>query len=649
MKDLSHILKTIPKLPWVYQFFDAKGVLLYIWKSVNLHSRVGSYFNGKSKLNFAKKKMVWEIETIKTLVTNTPRECLILETSLIKKHKPKYNILMKDDKNHTYIKITNEFFPKVIKTRIKSKKDDGALYFGPYISTQYVNHIIALTKKIFWHRSSPIVFDSKDRIPKSVVEKLNLLTEDEYKNSLLPKEKRNPRYSSIYIKQTGGAKIPSLEYYIGRSKEPGLLTYEQMKWYNDDIKHIIEFLWWDIEKIIQDLKQKMQHYAQNLEFEQAQKTKTDIEALESLKETQIVRDIVGYDVDIINYLEKYDSFFLSKIEVRDQKITWIYNFEIKDTLKDPHECVQYFIEKQYGENKKKLTLILPEAINIEKEFLDELKIKIEVPKIGEKTDILWLAYKNAFEFAYKKHLEWLSVKWFTKKDMQDLLEILWYTALNKDIIFECNDISHISGNHTVASRSVIENGKPTNAKYRKFKIKTLNPGEINDFDSMREIMTRRILEIKKTWFVPDLIIIDGGKWQLSSVVEILEKEKLKQENKEFVELFEKIQLVSLAKKEEELFLPYAKESILISKDSNILRMIQKIRDEAHRFAITFNRDSRIKSSKKNILEELPGIGPKTRQKLLKHYGNIEAITLDDALKKILSKSQIETLESHGIV
>lgn len=614
MQELRPALKVIPKLPWVYQFFDISWKIIYIWKSVNLHSRVNSYFNGLSKLNFAKKKMVWEIIQIETIVTNNAKECLILETSLIKKYKPKYNILMKDDKNHTYIKITDELFPKVIKTRIKTK---SGIYFGPYISTSYVNNIIKTTKKIFWHRSCNIVFEEKNGVPK--------------------------------IKASNGSKIPCIDYYIGRCSAPCLLQKENMTQYDASISNIKNFLDGNLEEVILHLKEKMMQYAQKLEFEKASELKEDVSSIESLKQNQIVRDIIWERADIINFLEKYEKFYISKIEVRNEKIVWIYNFEIENKLDDIDDSIKYFIENNYLENNEKLTLILPHEIALEKEFLNELKLKIEIPKIWEKTEILSLAYKNAFEFAYKKHLEWLSVKGFSKKDMKDLLSLLGYKEINKDILFECNDISHISGNHTVASRSVIENGKTANWKYKKFKIKTLHTWEINDFDSMREIMSRRLLEIKKNGYIPDLIIIDGGKWQLSSVKEILETEKKKQENKDFLHLFEQIQLVSLAKKEEELFLPWKSESILISKDSNILRMIQKIRDEAHRFAITFNRDSRIKASKKNILEELPGIGPKTRSKLLKYYGSISDIKNDAELKKILSKSQIETLENHGII
>lgn len=622
-KEIQDLLKNIPKLPWVYQFFDESWKIIYIWKSVKLHSRVNSYFNWTWKLNFAKKKMVDQICDIQTVVTNTAIESLLLETNLIKKHKPKYNILMKDDKNHTYLKITDEIFPKVVKSRIKTK---SWIYFWPYISTNYVNNIIKITKKIFWHRSCNIVFENQK----------NWLTS---------------------IKSANWAKIPCIDYYIKRCSWPCLLKHENMQNYDENIEKIKDFLSWNFENIIKEMSEKMKIYASNLEFEKAKETKENIESIAILKQNQIITWLAWNDFDVINYLEKYESFYISKIEIRDSKITWIYNYEIIDKFWEKFESIKYFIENNYLENKTNLNLILPEEIELEEEILKELNLKIQLPKIWEKNDILTLAYKNAFEFAYKKHLESLSVKWFTKKDMSDLLAILSYKQINKDLIFECNDISHISWNHTVASRSIIENWKTNPSKYKKFKIKTLLSWEINDFDSMREIMTRRLAEIKKTNYIPDLIIIDGWKWQLSSVMEIInfEKSKLNSiqeitlEDQNYLDLLNNLQLVSLAKKEEELFLPWESESIIIDKESNILRMIQKIRDEAHRFAITFNRDSRIKASKKNILEELPWIWPKTRAKLLKHYWSVSDIIFDDELKNILSKSQIETLQNHWII
>jgi excinuclease ABC subunit C len=258
-----------------------------------------------------------------------------------------------------------------------------------------------------------------------------------------------------------------------------------------------------------------------------------------------------------------------------------------------------------------------------------------------------MAYKNVYEHAHRKYINSLSTKWFTKSTMQNLLQLLWYEEKNKSLIFECNDISHFSWTHTVASRSIIENGKTNPQKYRKFNIKTLEEAKIDDFWSMKEVMTRRIKEIIKTWEVPDLIIIDGWKWQLWSVVRIVENFILSEEN-EAQQKLKNLQLVWIAKKEEELFLPWESEPIILEKSSLELRLVQKIRDEAHRFAITFNRDKRIKSMKKNILESLPGFWPISRKKILKQFWSIENIKnyQKDEIKKYLNKNQIQTLEDH---
>ena len=305
-----------------------------------------------------------------------------------------------------------------------------------------------------------------------------------------------------------------------------------------------------------------------------------------------------------------------------------------------------------------------EGIEINLDFLSK-KFLIEIPKIWTKLDLLKLTYKNIFEYATKSHLKSLSTKSYTKQTMINLLNLLWYKQVNKDIVFECNDISHFSGSYTVASRSIIENWKTNNSKYKKFKIKDLEEWKIDDFDSLREIIKRRLKELIKTNNLPDLIIIDWWKWQLSSVMQVIEEIKKENtpntnsslthqlsniENNE-LNLLNKLQLVSIAKREEELFLPYTKEPILLKKDSLELRLIQKIRDEAHRFAITFNRDSRIKAMKKNILESLPWFWATSRKKILKKYWSVEALKdiSKEELALIINKTQIETLENHWLI
>jgi len=589
------ILKNIPTSPGIYQFFDAKKKIIYIGKSVNLKSRVNSYFNWKSKLNFAKRKMVEQIKEIKTIVTNNATESLILETTLIKKHKPKYNILMKDDKNHLYIKITKEPVPKIIKTRIKWKIWD---YFGPYISSNQVNNILKIVKKNFGYRSCNIIF----------WEELGHLT----------------------IKSANGSKIPCIDYYIGRCAGPCLLTKDEIKAYREQIENIKLFLKGSFWETIKNMEVTMKKYASELRFEEAEKVKQDIISIRTLETNQLVRESVTGSYDIVNYLEKYNKNYIGLMEIRDNKITWYYSYEAANKLKEEKEVIlKRFVENRFFENleneAKKIIFLLPFDLEIE-EWID---IETEIPKIGNKLELIKLCYKNVYEYAHKKHLASLSTKNFTKQTMKNLLETLGLKRINKTLLFECNDISHLSGSHTVASRSIIVNGKKDTSKYKKFKINSLEAWKIDDFDSMREIMVRRLKEIEKSWTVPDLIIIDGWKGQLSSVMQVIQDYKnlkdvlpKKEEDEKSINLINSLQLIWLAKREEEVFLPWETESIILDKWSEELRIIQAIRDEAHRFAITFNRDSRSKSMKKNILESLPGIWPKTRKKILKEFGSL---------------------------
>lgn len=626
--NIKEILKNIPAQPGIYKFLDKTGKIIYIWKSVSLHSRVNSYFLSSADLNLAKKKMIKEIENIEYIITNNKEESLILESTLIKKHKPKYNILMKDDKNYIYIKITREAIPKIIKTRIKAWAWD---FFGPYTSSAYVANILKIIKKVFFSRSCNIVFENK--------------------------------MGKILIKSKWNTKIPCLDYYIGLCSGPCLLEKKNIDDYLESIEKTKDFLNWNIKWVLSYLEEKMKTYAKELKFEQAQKIKETIESIKILDNSQIVRDFIEWDYDIINYLEKYDKKYIWIMEVRDSKITGYKNYKIEDKLDEDKEFImEYFIENNYINLSKKLNIILPFEIS-----LDLAKISLDVPKIWGKLELLKLVYKNLFDFAYKDNLDSLSTKNFTKKTQENLLELLWYKKINKDIVFECNDISHISGNHTVASRSIIENWKTNPAKYRKYKIKTLDEWKIDDFASMREVLTRRLLEIEKTWYIPDLIIIDGWKWQLGAVMQIVDEFRKIEETPltplvrgklnsspdkgRLGGVLSQLQFVSLAKREEELFLPWEKTSIILEKDSEELRLVQKIRDEAHRFAITFNRDSRIKASKKNLLEDLPGIWPKTRSKLLKEFWSVQAVfeAPEEKLSKFMTSSQLEVFRDHGLI
>ncbi len=601
-QNMIKTIKNLPKTAGIYQFFNKNWKIIYIWKSVNLKSRVSSYFNSKQNLSFAKRKMVWEITNIKYILVENETESLILETNLIKQKLPKYNILMKDGKNHIYIKITKQEFPKIIKTRIKN---DSWEYFWPYISTSSVDNILKIIKKIFGYWI--------------------------WKNN-------------FFAKKTNY----NLDPYLFDWNIP-LENQEEIKdLYCDKIQQIKKFLKGDYKSTLEKLNKQMFEFAKNHEFERAKIIKDQIDSIAILDEKQIVREWIKGDFDIINYLEKFEKIFIWKIEIRWSKIIGFYPCEIENNLQENSQIIlenyiknNYLIKILEDSESKTPRIISSKHIKLKEKIFE--KLKIESPQRWTKLDLLKMCYKNIYEFAYKKHLSSLATKNFTKSTMKNILFKLNYSRINKNIIFECNDISHLSWSHTVASRSVIENWKTNPSKYKKLKIKSLWELEINDFDSMREVITRRLIELEKLWNLPDLIVIDWWKWQLSSVNQIVEKSFFK----------DKLQLVGIAKKQEILYTlkNWEFEEIILEKDSLELRLIQKIRDEAHRFAITFNRDSRNKTAKKNILESIPWIWPKTRKKILKQFGSIENLAKKDkqTLESILGKNIANILENHGIV
>jgi len=546
--------------------------------------------------------MVGYITDIKYIVTNNETESLILENDLVKEHQPKYNILLKDDKNFLYIKITKEDYPQVFRTRIsptKMKQSDGK-YFGPYISGYHVQEIFKILKKVFWYWVGSHNFFKK-------------------------------KWSYNLDKYIFSGNIHASEAEI-------------KKLYWEKIKEIENFLSGNIQNIKESLKKEMHKYASKMLFEEAQKRKLALEALESLDTQQVVRDGVKWEYIIVQILEKYESMFIWVIDVVDSRISWYENYQVKNILEESKkEILKNFISRKWAENRSRKGLIIlsPEWYS----DLEDVWIEIETPQMGAKFKLLKLCYKNLYEYAHKKYMDSLSTKSFSKKTMQNILKLLDYSPVNSNITFECNDISHLSGTHTVASRSVIENGKKNPKKYKRFRIKSLEQWKIDDFDSMREIMQRRLAELEKIWNFPDLIVIDGGKWQLSSVMEMIQDSNFISRSKT------SLQIVSLAKQEEELFLPWQSSPIVLEKDSPELKLIQAIRDEAHRFAITFNRDSRVKSQKKNILESIPGIWPKTRKKILTKYGSVSGLkeVSKKELEEVLWNAVTENLENHGLI
>ncbi|MBB1554019.1 excinuclease ABC subunit C [Candidatus Gracilibacteria bacterium] len=643
-EHIAHILQNLPKTPGVYQMKDKTGKIIYVGKAKNLRSRVSSYFREGQDLTVAKRNMVGQIADIETILCQTEVEALVLETNLIKHFSPKYNILMKDDKNLSYLKITTGKIPELIKTR--QKINDGAKYFGPFTQGMNLSENIKSLRRMFKIRACKMKFADIG--------------------------------GKITITDKAGRGVPCMDYYIGICPAPCLLKEQNIAEHNQNISHLQEFLSGKTNKILENLREKMQFFAKNLEFEKAQKIKEEIAAIEMFSERQIARDMVDGDVDACVILEKYNQIFVGLTSVRDGKIIGVFRSSVDAKGAEISEVFSQFLVRQYSDDFADI----PKILIVEKNFDDEIleaflqmkKIQILTPQIGTKKELLDFTKNQVREFAYKKELQSLENNTLTRGHMEQILERLKYSIPKKGpIFFECYDISHTHGQFTYASRVVIKNGKPDTDNYKKYKIKSLRDGEIDDFASHQEVMMRRTIEGLGQRNFPNLIIIDGGKGQLSSALEgiFLGIEKfLSENNPEKLEKFlseksenlaiqwQKISeilggevgICSIAKREEEVFLPGQKNPILFEKGTPELMVIQKARDESHRFSITANRNARGKSMKKNILEELPGIGPTTRKKLLKTAGSIDEIkNLDETeILKIVNKKQLETLRDHGL-
>lgn len=626
---------------------DDSGGVMYVGKAKNLRNRVRSYFDHTSELTAAKKQMVTKIRDIELITCQTEVEALVLETNLIKHLTPKYNILMKDDKNLAYLKFTNSPVPELIKTRQRIR--DGGVYFGPFVAG--VEQCVRALRKIFRIRNCRMKFAHI--------------------------------WQKLTITDRAGKNIPCMDYYIWLCPAPCLLSPDNLDQHQDNIKQAYNFLSGDTTQVFVELTDQMQKKARNLEFEDAQEIKTTIEALKWLYEKQKVRDIIEWDVDICLMYEKYDKTYIGYTQIRMNQIVWVFRYEVDIHASDKDDVIPEFLMRQYiGSEEWRMKneelgdtpdlLLLQNNISDDSfwEFLSEHKIKVEVPKIWSKKEIIDFTLKQVREYAYKKELASLENKTLTREHMKSVLYGLGYDIPAKwEIVFECYDISHTDGHFTYASRVCIVDGKPDTGRYKKYKIKTLIDGDIDDFASHREVMIRRTLEWLEQDNFPHLIIIDWGKGQLSSAISGIHEWIWKfrhsddRKNLDVTGSFcvpqcdkdaNKIDIpsiCSIAKREEEIFLPSNSEPILFEKGTPELMVLQKARDESHRFSITANKTERMKSMKKNILEEIPWIWPVTRKKLLKLAGSVDAIKnlTDSDLSSICNVKQIDVLRDHGII
>ena len=624
---ISDLLWLLPARPGIYQMLWKSGKILYVGKSIHLKNRVSSYFNGTSKLNAAKSQMVRQVENIEWVETSSEIEALVLETNLIKKHRPKYNILMKDDKNLSYISIANGLVGEVFRTR---KKPEVGTFFGPYTSKANIGLTLRHLRQIFKVRSCRMKFGTDDKTGNPII---------------ISKSGKTP---------------PCMDHYIGLCPAPCLLETSKIQEHQTNIEHMKKFLRWQMSEVITELREKMMMRAKNLEFEEAGKIKSQIESIEILKHRQIARDAVAHDCDIVMVLEKYSKIFIWRTEVRNWEIQGLYHTQASPAFEESlDEILEQYLAETYAERENSPILLLlekPLAHDAMVEFLRQHAVRIEIPEHGVKSELIAFNKTNLVNFAYREEMENLTKRTLSRGTMENILTELGFESPKKwAISFECYDNSHTNGQFTVASRSVIVNGKSENTLYRKYKLQSLEQDKIDDFESMREIMERRAVEGFEQNNFPTMILIDGGKWQLSSALEGIERgiQKFLKNHPDSVESELRIKLPhisSIAKREEEIFVPGSTTSVRFDPGSPELMLVQKIRDEAHRFAITFNRASRSKAMKKNILEELPGFGPTTRKKLLKISWSVDGIAQlsREQLSASCTNPQIETLVSHGI-
>jgi len=722
-KKIKTVLKNLPDKPGVYKMIDSGGRVIYIGKAKNLKKRVGSYFQKTKTFSTRTQKLVENVDDISYTVVNSELEALILELNLIKELRPKYNILLKDDKNYVYIKITKEDFPRI---QIVRKIDDRkATYFGPKTSKAKVEKTFQMLKKVFHFRHCNLDIEALEDKNKQLQVKVSHET----------------------------IKYPCLDYYIKRCSAPCIANISKEE-YNEAIENIKRFFEGHHDEIIKNIKKQMMELATNKEFEKAARLRDTLQSIESILERQSISDPNQEDKDIFNYVIEAGKAFFNLFQIREGKLINQENFAVQAaSVTDEDEDAKAELLSSFLEQYYEKTTNIPKEILIPHEFQeqDELedylseekgrKVKILIPQKGQKNKLLELSLKNAKIFADRNRASWKEEGDEKKNILKDLQVLLNLPKEPKRI--ECYDISHLSGTDTVASMVVFENGVPKNSDYRRFKIRTVGKAlnDIDDFKSIAEVISRRASYIgeikdeflirkgKKTdenqlgkefknyyivttkekskekicgqlmlkkysqyerisrfeidpqyrgarlgqrllkytlkhaktkriyincklslanyyeevgfqqvqkipkeieeslkgiectpeppetqgslatpgpiqtektlWYAydrsrlrdksfeskPDLIVIDGGKGQLSAAVEVIEKYNLK------------TPIISIAKREEEIFVPSSKKPIVLEKTDEMLKLIQRLRDEAHRFAITFNRDLRGKKLK----------------------------------------------------
>ncbi len=584
-------LQTLPNQPGVYQYYDADGTIIYVGKAKNLKKRVSSYFtkthdNGKTRV------LVNKIATIKHIVVATETDALLLENNLIKKYQPKYNVMLKDDKSYPWICVKNERFPRVFSTRRVIK--DGSEYFGPYTSMKTVSTLLELIKGLY---------------------------------SL-----RNCNYDLSEPKIEAGKYKVCLEYHLGNCKGPceGLQTEEG---YNEGIKAIKEILKGNFKDSLHHFKQQMRQCAEAMHFEEAQKIKEKIEVLENYQSKSTIVNPKISNVDVFTIMSDESFGYVNFLQLSHGSIIRAHTLEIKKKLDETDvELLELAItEIRQRFHSKSKEIYVPFKVEIGED------IKVTVPQLGDKKHILDLSLRNAKYYRMErfKQDKIVDPDRHANRIMAQMKADLRLHEEPRHI--ECFDNSNIQGTNPVAACVVFKNGKPSKKDYRHFNIKTVEGPD--DFASMEEVVYRRYKRmLDEAQPLPQLIIIDGGKGQLGSALKSLEALGLRG----------KIAIIGIAKRLEELFYPNDPIPLYLDKKSETLKVIQQLRNEAHRFGIEHHRNKRSKSALNTELETIPGIGEKTVVDLLKHFKSAKRVANAklDELEPIIGVSRAEKVYNY---
>ena len=593
-------LSTMPAKPGVYQFLNKDNAIIYIGKAKNLKKRVSSYFR-KTITSRKTKNLVKNIYEIKHVIVSTESDALLLENSLIKKYQPKYNILLRDDKTYPWICIKKERFPRVLFTRKIVK--DGSEYYGPYTNYKTINILLDLINNLYPLRISN--YNLSEKQINSEQEKLSLRILKKSGNTLI-------------LGFHKGGIIDSNEILISENK------------YENNIRFVREILKGKLSPSKEKLKSKMNEFSEKLEFENAQKVKEKIQLLENYQFRSSVVSSKLNNIDVFSIISDQTHAYVNYLQVAYGRVIRFHNLEIKKKLDEPdNELLLISIinlrEKFQSENRTIISNIAFENI---------LDIKFIVPKAGDNKKLLDLSLRNTSQFKLEK-LKKIQIVDPERHSNRILAQMKTDLRLNSNPVhIECFDNSNIQGSNPVASCIVFKNAKPSKKDYRLFNIKTVEGPD--DYASMEEVVYRRYKRmLDENSNLPDLIVIDGGKGQLSSSIKALKK----------LNLEKTIAILGIAKRLEEIFYPNDPIPLYLNKKSETLKVIQLMRNEAHRFAITFHRNKRSKQALNSSFDSIPGLGEKTKVKLLKKFKSLKMISKipDDLLIAEIGKSKTKKL------